>query len=308
MLLTVTLNASLDRAYQIPQFQIGRIFRVADVKVTAGGKGNNVARVAHALGLTVTATGLAGGAVGASIVRRLKALGIKTAFVKVAGESRQCLAVTAGSGKVTEILEPGPHVSPAELRVFKERFAELCRHHRYVILSGSLPVGVPADIYAELIGTARNCGCQAALDAKGEALRQGVKARPWLVKINRQEAEDLLECQLTDTNFIVKVLKERDLADLTIITLGSEGAVLWDARQRQAYKVSSPQVNARNTVGSGDSFLAGFLYCWTNGKDAAASLCMAAACGAANAAEDVTASISREMVTRLMQRARIEIM
>ncbi|WP_026414346.1 1-phosphofructokinase family hexose kinase [Actinomadura oligospora] len=185
MILAVTLNAALDVTYEIGELERGGSHRVQTVRERAGGKGINVARVAHALGCEVTATGLAGGAVGELIRDDLHRSEVNHDLVSVSGTSRRTLTVVeTGSGEATVLNEAGPHVRPEEWQAFLRHFDALAASASIVVLSGSLPPGVPSDAYAELV---RRTPGQVVLDADGTALAEGVRGRPDVVKPNADE-------------------------------------------------------------------------------------------------------------------------
>ncbi|GAA1820121.1 1-phosphofructokinase family hexose kinase [Actinomadura chokoriensis] len=182
MIVTVTLNAALDDTYEVPDARSGGVNRVAAVHRRPGGKGVNVARVLHGLGHEVVAAGLAGGAAGRQIEEGLDALGVPASFSPVAAESRR--TVTVVGPEVTMFCEPGPAVTAAEWGAFLGHYEALVGEAAVVVLSGSLPPGVPPDAYAEL---ARRAPGPVILDADGEALRLGVAGRPDVVKPNAEE-------------------------------------------------------------------------------------------------------------------------
>ena len=184
MILTVTLNAALDVTYHVPAFRPGRTHRVSRVDEQAGGKGVNVARVLHALGEPVIATGLVGGGTGASIRTLLGDL--RHSFVDIAQPSRRTTVVADGTDG-TGFWEPGPQVSAAEWSAFVAHYTALLRVSRVVVLAGSLPPGVPVDAYAGLVELARGTGVPSVLDASGEPLRAGLAAGPDVVKPNAHE-------------------------------------------------------------------------------------------------------------------------
>lgn len=191
MILTVTLNAALDITYRIDALRPHTTHRVATVAERPGGKGVNVARVLHALGEPVLATGLAGGATGAQIRSLLAAGGVPEAFTSIAGESRRTVVVASGDGEPTGFWEPGPRVSADEWETFLARYRELLGDADVVALSGSLPPGVPDDAYAILVGLARAAGAATILDADGGPAYLGVRARPDVVKPNARELSAL---------------------------------------------------------------------------------------------------------------------
>lgn len=184
MILTVTLNAALDVTYHVPELRPGGTHRVSTVDERPGGKGVNVARVLHTLREPVIATGLVGGGTGASIRTLLGDL--RHSFVDIAQPSRRTTVVADGADG-TGFWEPGPQVSAAEWAAFVGHYAALLRVARVVVLSGSLPPGVPVDAYASLVELARGAGIPSVLDAAGEPLRAGLAAGPDVVKPNAHE-------------------------------------------------------------------------------------------------------------------------
>lgn len=188
MILTVTLNLALDVTYELPGVAWGEANRVARVRARAGGKGVNVARVLHALGQEAVVTGLAGGSTGDAVRADLAAAGLPDALVPIAAETRRTVAVVdAERGYATGFWEPGPPVSRDEWQRFAATFARLLADAAAVVLSGSLPAGLPADAYALLCRQAADAGVAAILDTSGEALRRGLPGHPALVKPNAGE-------------------------------------------------------------------------------------------------------------------------
>ena len=161
MILTVTMNPSVDTRYQLDELIIDDVNRVTPEK-TAGGKGLNVSRVLLQLGDDVLATGLLGGHMGAYMAELMDADGVKNDFVPIAGETRICLNILH-EGNQTELLESGPQIAPAELEAFTAKFAELAAKADVVTLSGSLPRGVDAGYYAELVKIAEEAGACAVM-------------------------------------------------------------------------------------------------------------------------------------------------
>ncbi|PZG35311.1 1-phosphofructokinase, partial [Spongiactinospora gelatinilytica] len=165
--LTVTLNAALDVTYEVDGVDWDGVNRVRAVHRRAGGKGVNVARVLAALGHPVLATGLAGGTTGAAIRTDLDAAGVAHSFAPVSGHSRTTLAVCSDTGTTAMFNEPGPVVSTAEIGAFLRDFDRLLAGASAVVISGSLPPGVPAAFYATLAWRAGKHGVPAVIDADG---------------------------------------------------------------------------------------------------------------------------------------------
>ncbi|MCP2336927.1 1-phosphofructokinase family hexose kinase [Actinomadura rupiterrae] len=185
MILTVTLNAALDVTYEVGALEQGGSHRVRTVRERAGGKGINVARVAGALGCEVVATGLLGGVVGDLIRDDLDAAGLAHDFLPISGPSRRTLTIVeTETGEATVLNEAGPQVRPEEWRAFLDHFRALAESASVVVLSGSLPPGLPADAYAELVRLAPG---KVVLDADGGALTRGVAGRPDVIKPNAEE-------------------------------------------------------------------------------------------------------------------------
>ncbi|HSV72896.1 MAG TPA: 1-phosphofructokinase [Chthonomonadales bacterium] len=286
MVLTVTLNAAVDRTYRIEGFALDRVHRPTESRVVAGGKGVNVARVVCALGGEALATGFLGGYHGRFVERSLNEEGIAHDFVRTRGESRLCIAVVDPvSGTQTEVNENGPTVSRAEVSRLERRFVALLERVRpdWVVLAGSVPPGAPDDIYARLIGLANREKVRSVLDASGAALRNGVAARPWMVKPNRAEMGQLFGAPPRTVDEAAERcsrLIEYGIA-VALGTLGREGAVL--VCSSGAWYAEPPAVEFVSAVGSGDALVAATLWALGQGQTLTEALRLGVAAGAANA-------------------------
>src|SRR6201997_1419852 len=179
MIITVTLNAALDKTLEVPSFTLGRRHRTVDQTTMPGGKGVNVARAIKRLGQPVIATGLAGGATGTRIVEALNDESILNDFVRIREESRTNTAVLdPTTGLQTEINERGPAVSAREVELFRDKLLYLARGAAIVVFAGSLPRGVDADVYADLIKELRKLGLVVVIDTDGDPLRHAVRSAP----------------------------------------------------------------------------------------------------------------------------------
>ena len=202
----------------------------------------------------VMAVGFLGGNAGKFIEEGLEAQGVLCCFTRIAGDTRTNSNIMTGDGRVTELLEPGPEISEKELENFRKQFRGCLEQCEWVILSGSVPGGVPADIYRELIEECHAFGCRVILDSSGEALRQGIPAKPDLVKPNRKELEYLAGEPLDTEEKIKKAM--RQLCDKTggevVVSLGVEGLFAMAAGQNSGFwKQDARRVEAVNTVGCG---------------------------------------------------------
>ena len=293
MILTVTMNPSIDTAYQLDHLVIDDVNRVTPKK-TAGGKGLNVSRVLVQTGNDVLATGLLGGHMGEFLADLMDADGIKHDFTPIKGESRICIAVLA-DGDQTEFLESGPEVSAEELAAFTTHFAELVARPDCdcVTISGSLPRGVDASYYARMVAQVRAAGKPVLLDTSGAALDAALEAevKPTLIKPNLTEINGLLGTSFTPDD--LPALRERLEGDArfagidwVVVTMGGAGAVAF--HQGKAYRVVTPPIPAVNATGSGDSTVAGFAAAIAAGADDDTVLRTGNTCGKLNAMDPQT--------------------
>lgn len=259
MILTITLNPSVDIQYRLPDYQENTVNRVSDVSKTAGGKGLNVARVLKQLGEDVAASGFLGGSLGNFIGSELMRLGIQNYFVPINGETRNCIAIIH-NGKQTEILESGPEISQEEAGKFLTAFRNYAKQAKVITISGSLPKGLMNDYYANMLQIAAEEETPVLLDTKGDTLRQTLQnnQKPYLIKPNQEEIADLLGERNLSVDSIRQALQSPIFRGITwvVVTLGEAGALV--RYKDNVYRVHSPQVQAINPVGSGDSVIAGF--------------------------------------------------
>src|SRR5438445_8852359 len=179
MIITVTLNAAIDKSLSVPNFQLGRRHRTVEQRTVAGGKGVNIARTLKTLGQPVIATGFAGGATGTHIVEQLTDESILNDFVRTRDESRTNTSVLdPTSGEQTEINERGPSVSQHELELFHDKLLYLAPGAAIVVFAGSLPRGVEPDVYATLVRELERADVTTVIDTDGEPPRPAVRACP----------------------------------------------------------------------------------------------------------------------------------
>ncbi len=289
MIITVTLNAALDRTLTVPNFQRGHRHRASQGVTLAGGKGINVARALKLLGVPVIATGLAGGRTGTRIVEELTAEAILNDFVRISDESRTSTAVVDPTGgSYTEINEWGPKATAEELEMLLEKLRYLGQGADYVLFAGSLPRGVEDDFYAEAVRDLTRRGVQVVLDTDGEPLRLGTEAEPYLISPNQREAELLVGQELEDdADFLMALDTIAELGARNVhITLDSGCFALFrEDRQVRRYRALSPPVEPVSTVGAGDVLLASFLAARIAGRPAEDALRGAVAAGAASTLE-----------------------
>lgn len=285
-LLTVTLNAAVDRTYRIDGFTLDRVHRPSKQVVVAGGKGVNVARVYRTLGGHAVVTGFAGGLNGRLIQNALRREGMPQSFQQTRDESRVCIAVVdPANGTQTEVNEMGPLVSQAELKGLRARLRKLLREvqPRWLALCGSAAPGCPAEVYAGLARIGADAGATVILDTSGEHLRAGIEGRPWMVKPNIHELEWLVGASLESDVEIAAAARQVLLprCQVVCVTLGGRGAIC--VTNHQAWLLKPPEIRFVSAVGSGDAFVAAFLWRYNSTGNAAQSLVWGVAAGAANA-------------------------
>jgi 1-phosphofructokinase/tagatose 6-phosphate kinase len=289
VIVTVTLNAALDRTLTVPNFQLGHRHRASQGLTLAGGKGINVARALKRLDIPVVATGLAGGRTGTRIVEELTSEAILNDFVRIGDESRTSTAVVdPTAGTYTEINEWGPHVEPEELTMLLDKINYLARGADMVVFAGTLPRGVEDSFYGEAIRELNRRHVRAVLDSEGPPLRFGAEAEAYLVTPNQREAEALVGQELGDDEDYTMALDR--IADLgarnVLITAETRSFGLFRAeRKRTLFRADAPQIEPVSAVGSGDVLLAAFLAARVAEKSLEESLRAAVAAGAASTLE-----------------------
>ena len=311
MIITVTLNAAVDKTLAVPNFRIGRRHRSVEQTSMAGGKGVNVARALKTLGQPVIATGVAGGPTGTRIIEQLTEEAILNDFVRIREESRTSTAVIDDTtGEQTEINERGPTVSQAEIELFRDKLLYLAKGAGVCVFAGSLPRGVPDSLYAELVTELKQMGVTTVLDAEGEPMRLATRAEPTMVSPNELEAEELVGHEFSDDEDRLRGLHQ-------MVELGSREAAMTlpsgclalvgDAdSERKLYRVTLEPRETRSTVGSGDAFLAGYVAARYTGSPAEECLRFGVACGAESTQHFGAGVLDPREVERLMADVQVE--
>jgi tagatose 6-phosphate kinase len=263
VIVTVTLNAALDRTVSVPNFQLGHRHRASPGLTLAGGKGINVARALKLLDIPVVATGLVGGRTGTRIVEELTSEAILNDFVRIADESRTSTAVVdPTSARYTEIYEWGPRVDAEELAMLLDKINYLGRGADMVVFAGTLPREVSETFYADAIRDLNRRHVRAVLDSEGQPLRHGVEAEPFLVTPNQREAEGLVGQEFRDDeDFMMALDRIADMGarNVLITSEASSFGLFREERRRVFLRAVAPPVEPVSAVGSGDVLLAAFL-------------------------------------------------
>ncbi len=304
MILTVTLNAAVDRTVAVPNFRLGRRHRSVESRTVAGGKGINVARALNLLGRPVIATGFVGGPTGTRVLEQLNEESVLTDFVRIASETRVNLAVIdPTSGEQTEINERGPAVSPEEVKRLFERIAYLAGGARLCVLAGSVPPGAGDDFYARLVEDLARRGVPVVLDAEGEAMLAGVRAGASMVTPNEREAEELVGQEFADKGDVAQGLLELvrlGAAEAAITRPDGCVAAVGEGNSRRLLEVHTESLEPVSTVGSGDAFLAGYVAGRYEGRSPEDCLAYGVACGAESTQHFGAGTVDRNQVERLL--------
>lgn len=294
-ILCVTPNPALDRTLEVPYFRPGAITRATSARVAAGGKGVNVARALSALGVTARCKGPLGGANGRILADLAAAEGLQASWTWCEVETRSCLIlIDSAKREATVVNEPGPPLLAADWRRLCTDVLADAAPAAAVCLSGSLPPGVPSERLAELCRSLVESEKTPWVDASGPALAGVLSVRGVRLKINREEAEEVLGAPLEGVAACGAASRQLlgQGPTTVVMTLGAEGAVL--ASAEGCWHATSPPVDTASAVASGDSFLAGLVAAVTSGRGLPEALCWGVAAGAANALANGGARFSRE--------------
>ena len=311
VILCVSANPGMDRRLRMKSLVAGSINRASSAEGFAGGKAAHVAMAAHALLAKSVWIAFLGGPIGEECVTQMESLGVRVVSMPSSAPTRVNLEIIDDSGQITEILEPGGAPAAGEAQEFLQRCRreiENAGESGLLAISGRLPSGVGADLYVSLIEAARANGLPSFIDSSGEALRLSVEAKPRFVKVNRQEAEDLIGKAVQTTPEAVSAAQEiiRRGAASVAITLGSEGLIWVEANDGPVWKAKPPQLQVVSAVGSGDATLAGFARAATLGITGEDAIRLAAACGAANCSAIAPGRIELATVKSLLPQIEVQ--
>jgi 1-phosphofructokinase family hexose kinase len=309
VILTVTLNAAIDRTVAVPSFRLGYRHRAVERRTVAGGKGVNVARALKLLGRPVIATGLAGGPTGTRILEQLTEESILNDFTRIGDESRTNLAVIdPTSGEQTEINERGPNVAAGEVDRFVEKLLYLAQGAAFCVIAGSVPPGVDPDVYGRLVTQLKELGVSVLLDTEGEPMRAGLRAGPAVVAPNLAEAEEAVGHEFNDPDDLLLGLQsliEMGAGEAIITREAGCVAILGEPAERRRFEAEIEALEPVATVGSGDAFLAGYLAARYQGAPTRECLAYGVACGAESTQHFGAGTIDPGEVERLLPQVEV---
>ena len=297
---TVTLNPALDEAVSLERFDLGATNRSALDALDPGGKGVNAARVITRMGRETIALGFVGGVTGNMLREKLDAEGLLHAFDDVGELTRlNVMIYERAGGRRTRLYLPGPHVAIERVAALKLRLAQ-APARGYVVFGGSIPPGLPDDIYRDLVEWLATRGVHSIVDTSGSALLKALQAQPALIKPNVEEAEEVLGRALRSDDEILAGAHElqRLGAQRVVISQGAAGAIA--CGPDGSWKAIPPAIQACSTVGSGDSMVAGMAIALSEGGDLKDGLVLGTATGSATAMVPGTKLCKRADVERLI--------
>ena len=260
MIYTITFNPALDYVIKIENFKPGKINKSKEEYIFPGGKGINVSIVLKTLGQEATAMGFIAGFVGKEIEEQVQKYGVKTDFIEIQNDNSRINVKILEDNQETAINAKGPYIEQKYLELLYEKL-EIIENEDTLVLSGSVPNGVDSNIYEKICQNIKNKNIKVVVDSTGELLLKTLKYKPYLIKPNQQELEEIFGIKITSQDETLEYAKQLQSkgAQNVIVSMGSDGAVLLD-ENGYSYKIKALNTkNTVNTVGAGDSMVAGFL-------------------------------------------------
>ncbi|MEF2096629.1 1-phosphofructokinase [Bacillus sp. CFBP9009] len=280
MIYTVTLNPSIDYLVEVESFQMGKVNRTSYDAKFPGGKGINVSRVLKRLGNSTTALGFIGGQTGEFVKRFLRQEEIFTDFTEIAGDTR--INIKLKTGLETEINSQGPVISKGNYQQLFSQIEQL-NNNDILILSGSIPPSVPSDVYEAMARSCSDNGIKVVVDTSGKGLLNVLPHRPFLIKPNHHELGELFSTEIRTVDdareYGAKLVEAG--AQNVIVSMAGQGAVLCTGGE--SYSANVPKGNVINSVGAGDSMVAGFIGTYERTGDILSAFRFSLAAGSATA-------------------------
>jgi tagatose 6-phosphate kinase len=307
MILCIGTTPAAQRVMVLRKLTLDAVNRAVTTLDGAAGKSVNVAKVLKALGEHPVATGFLGGDRGEELRTLLAAEGIEMDFVTVASRTRQCITLLdTAAGTHTELVEESRPVTASDYEKLMAIIRRRVAGCRAVIMSGTITPGGPVDLYFQGTQLAHEAGVISVVDAQGPALIEALKARPGVVKPNRQELAATVKRELEDEAAVISAMRE--LGELgtqhVVVTAGKEPTLAFDGRS--FWRIQAPRINAVNPIGSGDAFASGLLWRLLRGEDLGEACRWATAVGTANALTPMAGEVHGDDVQRLAGQVTVE--
>jgi 6-phosphofructokinase 2 len=307
LIYTLTLNPALDRTLTVERLVPDETIRVISEERYAAGKGIDVSRVIKELGGRSIALGFVGGYDGLELEGRLINDGVLSNFIRITGTTRTNIILKERtSSRQYVISAPGPHISAHELSQLYQQIVSL-PDVTYLVMSGSIPPGLKASVYGQFVMAAKAKGAMVALDADGEAMREGVRSAPDIIKPNIRELSRLVGRELQTEDDIMGACDPLFNRGISIVMVSRGPKGILTVTHDEAYRCSPPKIKVQNTVGAGDSALAAFILCYSRGGSLAECTKRATAAGTATAMAVGTALAKRDDVERLVNEVQLDV-
>lgn len=306
MIYTITLNPALDRTLWINEIREDVSNRIVREESYAGGKGIDVSKVLTALGIENRALGFIAGFAGRQLVAQLIRDGTSCNFIPVSGETRINIVIhEMNTGRQIILNSSGPKIKPFELLEITDVIKRI-EDPEFFSIGGSLPPGAHPEIYRKIIETARLRGARVVLDVDREALRVGIGGKPDVIKPNIHELSSLVGRKLEKRGDILEAAREinRRGVEIVLVSMGPRGILL--VSDGNVYQAVPPKVEVVNTIGAGDSSVAGFIYGQVSGKSLSESLILATAAGTATTLRVGTALAQKRDVEEIAHQVELE--
>jgi 6-phosphofructokinase 2 len=307
MIATITLNPCLDRTITVDGLKVDEANRWITSRVYAGGKGIDVSRAIHEMGGITAAYGFIGGPAGRTLEILLDEEGVLFSFTPISQETRVNFIITdTKTSQQTRIDSPGPHISKRELERFYKKMRQIYPRPDLLMVGGSVPPGIPNNIYYDIISEARGYGVRTLLDSDRRWLKEGIKAKPYLIKPNVHEAEELLKTKLATEEAIVKAalgFVEMGV-EIAVISRGKDGIIA--ATKDEIVKAVPPTVKVRSLIGAGDCTIAGLALKLANEESLVEACRLGVAMGTAAVLRPGAQLSHKADVERLLPRIKVE--
>ncbi|MCJ7445239.1 MAG: 1-phosphofructokinase [Methanotrichaceae archaeon] len=307
MIYTITLNPALDRTIMIDRIREDVSNRISEEHSYAGGKSIDVSKVLKVFDIDNIALGFVGGFAGRELEGRLLNEGIQSNFVRVSGETRTNIVIhEKETGKQLAFSASGPEVKPHELTQLIE-MVENFKSPEIIAIGGSLPLGVSPEIYRKIITIGHRLGARVALDVDGAALEVGLQAQPNIIKPNIHELSELVGRDLNNRGLVLEAARELNSKgiEIVLVSMSAKGILL--VSKKCEYLAVPPEVEVKNTIGAGDSAVAGFIFGWARHSDLKRSLMYAVAAGTATTLRPGTALCEMRDFDTILQHVRLEV-
>jgi 1-phosphofructokinase len=302
----ISLNPTIDRTLTVGRLVYTDINRVISARTDPGGKAVNVCRFLRILGEKAVLFGFAGGLSGSLLRKLLDGEGIEHDFTGVAGETRTIINIVETlKRREIRINEAGPRVSGRELQEFLNRLYGNLEPDDILVMSGSIPPGIPSNFFRRIIRKAKAAGIKTFVDSDGEPLRSGTEAGPFLIKPNCFELQRLIGDNIRRQTDVVNAALKLRMGGVSIVAVSNGGKPAVCISENGAWAAVPPQVEVRSTIGAGDAFLAGMISGLETGKTIPESLRLAVAAGSAKVQTEGTGLCNLKQIRQLLPLVRV---